>query len=152
MALFKTFWLSSSLHLVGRVTRWRKTVPAGIMPFESCCGFDVILFMMVYWKGILFGRSGRLENYRILLLWFLFHEINRINIINKRRWFSGRIRRCHRRDPGSIPGRRKLFVIKKNYFELVFFDRTKCSNYPKTSSSTSRFGVVQRTRLLPVSS
>ena len=23
---------------------------------------------------------------------------------HKHQWFSGRIRRCHRRDPGSIPG------------------------------------------------
>ena len=30
---------------------------------------------------------------------------------NKRRWFSGRIRRCHRRDPGSIPGRRILLLL-----------------------------------------
>ena len=31
--------------------------------------------------------------------------------INARRWFSGKISRCHRDAPGSIPGRRTLLYL-----------------------------------------
>ena len=33
------------------------------------------------------------------------------NRINARRWFSGKISRCHRDAPGSIPGRRTLLFL-----------------------------------------
>jgi hypothetical protein len=33
--------------------------------------------------------------------------VEHAHVRNKCRWFSGKIRRCHRRAPGSIPGRRR---------------------------------------------
>lgn len=45
--------------------------------------------------------------------------------IHKRGWFSGKISRCHRLAPGSIPGRRTHFLAFFFYFclsvDLLFF-------------------------------
>ena len=43
--------------------------------------------MQAWWKGLMVANWGA---------------------YNKRLWSSGRIPRCHRGDPGSIPGRRML--------------------------------------------
>ena len=40
------------------------------------------------------------------------------NRYEKRRWFSGKISRCHRDAPGSIPGRRIAFF---NFYIFVIF-------------------------------
>ena len=38
-------------------------------------------------------------------------KCNHVTSVLKRRWFSGIIPRCHRGDPGSIPGRRIPFFL-----------------------------------------
>ena len=41
--------------------------------------------------------------------------LHRQSISMQRLWFSGRIDRCHRSDPGSIPGRRNLLI----YYDTI---------------------------------
>ena len=47
----------------------------------------------------------------------LFKQFNTLGM--KHRWSSGRILACHAGDPGSIPGRCKLFFLR--FFLLFFF-------------------------------
>ena len=49
---------------------------------------------------------------------FLSEDIDQ----NERRWFSGKIHRCHRWAPGSIPGRRKFFFFLTIYIFFPFFN------------------------------
>ncbi|CUM63249.1 uncharacterized protein PRCAT00000820001 [Priceomyces carsonii] len=37
-------------------------------------------------------------------------SIPRLGALSERKWFSGKIQRCHRWAPGSIPGLRKTFL------------------------------------------
>ena len=47
--------------------------------------------------------------YRIVLC---YRQGSRVNAISAQRlWSSGRIPRCHRGDPGSIPGKRIYFFV-----------------------------------------
>ncbi len=39
--------------------------------------------------------------------------------IQQRRWFSGKIHRCHRWAPGSIPGRRKIILTRFATFTFL---------------------------------
>ena len=43
-----------------------------------------------------------------------------------RKWFSGKIQRCHRWAPGSIPGLRILFFLKSVYTfgrQLILYNK-----------------------------
>ena len=40
---------------------------------------------------------------------------------NKRKWFSGKIQRCHRWAPGSIPGLR--IFLQLFFFKIVIFEQ-----------------------------
>lgn len=44
---------------------------------------------------------------RCLGCWFFILRVGRRSRASQRRWYSGSIRPCHGRDPGSIPGRRR---------------------------------------------
>ena len=43
--------------------------------------------------------------------WFWHLTPSSLHKHNKRKWFSGKIQRCHRWAPGSIPGLRSLSEI-----------------------------------------
>ena len=58
-----------------------------------------------------------------LFIWTCQGPTTSSHLMNRRRWFSGKICRCHRQAPGSIPGRRMLsfiFCAISHFYFLLF--------------------------------
>ena len=56
------------------------------------------------------------------------------------RWFSGKIRRCHRRAPGSIPGRRTQTAILRGEYRVPSDPRSQAPSGPVSTIVGDQIG------------